>query len=70
MNGQKVSWSVGSSSSMQPLADRPDPSGLRALIPSYGGLKMTRAALYEYAGIAHYLVAGHIDLEDLGSETP
>ena len=53
-----------------PTAARPGPNGLLALIPSYSGLKMTRAALYEYAGIAHYLVAGHIDFGDLRSEAP
>ena len=51
-------------------APRTDPSGLRALVPSYSGLKMTRAALYEYAGIARYLAAGHIDFKDLRSEAP
>ncbi len=53
-----------------PAADRRPSSGLYALIPSYSGLKMTRAALYEYAGIAHYLAAGHIDFDDLASQSP
>ncbi len=45
-------------------------AGLLSLVPSYSGLKTTRGALYEYAAIAHYLAAGHIDFEDLRSEQP
>lgn len=39
--------------------------GLRDFLPSATGLKLSRAALYEYAGLASYLLSGRIDLADL-----
>ena len=40
------------------------------LVPSYSGLKTTRAALYEYAGIAWYLMSGDIAIADLWPAAP
>ena len=50
--------------------ERGDATRGPGLIPSYSGLKTTRAALYEYAGIAWYLMSGEIAIADLWPATP
>ena len=39
--------------------------GIMDLVPSNSGLKLTRGALWEYAGIVWYLATGRLDFDDL-----